>query len=243
MKSGGIFCFIRGKMSRLTVSQIFNAVAATVNQEANGPAATSTEHSLWLAFLNRGVREWAETNDWEILKKTFNPGVTGISWATVSLPGDYKKLAESPRVYSDGDTEGGVAFPEVLEEERGIYNYTDKYIYETGDPSTGFSMIFHPGTLSSGASVLITYFSIPTSLASPAQQPLVLDSEYLIDRTIAYIFEARSDPRYQAQETKSRERLLQMVEDSNLTKYNSYSNPNYVSTSPLRKMGFRMGRD
>jgi len=219
------------------------AVAATVNQEATAPSATSTEHALWLEFINRGVREWAESMDWEVLKKTFLPGVTGMSWATVSLPADYKKLAESPRVHTYTDSEGGTAFPEVLEEERGLYNSTDKYVYEVGNISDGYSLIFHPGTLSSGASVSILYYATPTSLTSPANQPLVPDSEYLIDRTIAYIFEARSDPRFQGQETKARERLLQMIEDANMTKFNSYSNPNYVSTAPLRKMGFRVGRD
>lgn len=230
-------------MSRLTVNQIMQAVAATVNQEATAPSATSSENALWLAFLNRGVREWAESQDWDVLRKTFNPGVTGVSWATVSLPADYKKLAASPRIHVAGDVEAGEEIPEILLEERGLYNSTDKYLYQVGDTSTGFSLVFHPGTLSSGASLEIPYYSVPTSLASPNDLPVVLDSEYLIDRTIAYIFEARSDPRFQGQESKARERLLQMIEDTNMSKYNSYSNPNYIQTAPLRKRNFRMGRD
>ena len=230
-------------MSRLTVNQIFTAVSATVNQEASAPANGSAENTLWLAFLNRGVREWAEAQDWDVLRKTFIPGVTGVSWATVSLPSDYKKLAASPRIHLSGDSEGGEEIPEILFEERGLYNSTDKYLYQLGDTSVGFSLVFHPGTLSSGASLEIPYYSVPTSLASPNDLPVVLDSEYLIDRTIAYIFEARSDPRFQGQESKARERLLQMIEDTNMSKYNSYSNPNYVQNAPMRKMGFRMGRD
>lgn len=230
-------------MSRLTVAQIFATVASTVNQEAASPAATSSEHSLWLSFLNRGIREWAEANDWESLKRVFRPGVTGMSFATVSLPADYKKLADSPKLYTEGGEASGVSYPEVLEEEQDIYISTDKYITETGNASDGFALVFHPGTLSSGASIAITYFSIPTSLASPAQQPIVPDSEFLIDRTIAYIFEARSDPRYQIQESKARQKLLMMTEDANLSKYNSYSNPNYVGNGPLKKFGFRIGRN
>ena len=230
-------------MSRLTVNQIMQAVAATVNQEATAPSATSSENALWLAFLNRGVREWSEAQDWDVLRKTFLPGVTGMSWATVSLPTDFKKLAASPRIHLNGESEGGTEIPEILQEERGLYNSTDKYLYQVGNTSDGFSLIFHPGTLSSGASIEIPYYSVPTSLASPNDVPVTLDSEYLIDRTIAYIFEARSDPRFQGQESKARERLLQMIEDTNMTKYNSYSNPNYVQNAPMRKMGFRMGRD
>lgn len=219
------------------------AVAATVNQEATAPAASSTENALWLAFLNRGVREWSEAQDWDVLRKTFVPGVTGMSCATVSLPQDFKKLAASPVIHLDGAAEGGEEIPEILYEERGLYNPTDKYVYQVGNTSDGFSLVFHPGTLSSGASLEIPYYSVPTSLASPNDVPITLDSEYLIDRTIAYIFEARSDPRFQGQESKARERLLQMIEDTNMSKYNSYSNPNYVQTAPMRKMGFRMGRD
>lgn len=229
-------------MSRLTVSQIFTAVSSTVNQEATSPSATSTEHALWLAFLNRGVREWSEANDWEVLRKTFYPGVTGISCATVSLPADYKKLAGSPKLSSYGESDG-IEYPEVLDEQEGLYLSTDKYITETGNTADGYALVFHPGTLSSGASIAIPYYSIPTSLASPANQPIVPDSEYLIDRTIAYIFEARSDPRFQGQEAKARQRLLMMIEDANLSKYSSYSNPNYVGNGPLKRMGFRMGRD
>lgn len=230
-------------MSRLTVNQIMQAVAATVNQESSAPATGGAEHSLWLEFINRGVREWSEAQDWEALKKTFQPGVTGVSCATVSLPADFKKLAESPSLNLSGDDEGGTLYPEILREERYLYNETDNYVYQAGNAMDGYSLIWHPGTLASGASINIVYYSIPTSLASPSDVAAVPDSEYLIDRTIAYIFEARSDPRFQGQETKARERLLSMIEDANLSKYNSYSNPNYVQTAPLRKMGFRVGRD
>ncbi len=230
-------------MSRLTVSQIMQAVAATVNQESVGPSATSAEHSLWLEFINRGIREWSEATDWEVLKKIYRPSVTGTSFATVSLPADYKKLSGSPKLYTTGGDVDGEAYPEILDEESDIYISTDKYITETGDASTGYALVFHPGTLCSGASLAIPYYSVPTSLASPNNQPLVQDSEFLIDRTIAYIFEARSDPRFQGQEAKARQRLLMMIEDANLAKYSSYSNPNYVGNGPLKKFGFRIGRN
>lgn len=229
-------------MSRLTVNQIFTEIASTVNQEATAPASTSSEYSLWLSFLNRGIREWAEANDWESLKKTFYPNVTGISCATVALPDDYKKLANSPQLFLDNSNDV-TSFPEILEEEAGIYLDTDKYITETGNVSDGFALVFHPGTLSSGASIAIQYYSIPTSLASPSQYPMVPDSEFLIDRTISYIFEGRSDPRYQINEAKARNKLLLMVEDANLSKYNSYSNPNYIGNGPLKRSGFRIGRN
>ena len=231
-------------MARLTVNQIMQSIAATVNQESSAPSAGGSEYLLWLEYINRGGQEWGNAHDWEALRKSFFPTVSGVSQATVSLPLDYKKLASSPRLHNGqyGDVEGE-DFPDIQEETRGLYSKNDRYVYEVGDMSNGISLIFHPGTLSSGASLEIPYYSTPTSLASPAEIPLIPDSQYLIDRTTAFIFEARSDPRFQQAETKAREKLLQMVESQNDQKYSSYGTPQYVMTGPMKRMGFRLGRD
>lgn len=217
-------------------------VAATVNQEADAPTTGSSEYNLWLEYLNRGVQEWSETNDWDALKKTFYPSITGTAQATVTLPLDYKKVAASPRFHTETSIEGGEEFPVILKEERGRYVSTDKYVVEGGNISSGYFMTFHPGTLSSGASIEIQYFSMPTALASATDVPIVTDSQFLVDRTVAYIFEARSDPRFQQEETKARDRLLAMVENADLAKFSAYGNSNPVPTV-LRKAGFRVGRD
>ena len=218
-------------------------IAATVNQESSAPTAGGAEYNLWLGFINRSYFEWAEANDWEELRRSYYPVVTGFSQATVSLPPDYKKIASAPRLFVVGNTTEGEEFPDIPEETRGLYQTTDKYVYETGNLQDGHSLIFHPASLSSGASIMVDYYSTPTSLASPAEIPKTSDSQFLVDRTISYILEARSDPRFQQQEAKAREKLLQMVEAANLAKYSSYGNPQYVQTAPLKKMGFRIGRD
>lgn len=227
-------------MARMTVQQIMRQIASTVNQEAIPPTEGSAEWSLWLDYINRAYQEWAESNDWEGLRRRFYPGVTGVSLASVSLPDDYRKLASAPKVW--GDTETGVDFPEVLPEQDGLYRISDKYVNVVGNQVDGYTMVFHPGTLASGASVQIDYFSTPTSLASNVEYPITQDPQYLVDRTIAYIFEARSDPRFQIEENKARERLMTMIENMNTAKYNSYANPNQLVT-PERKVGFRLGRD
>ncbi len=227
---------------RFSVDQIFTKIASTVNQEAQSPSATSSEYTLWLSYLNRAVQEWSEVNDWEVMRKNFFPPITGLSQATVALPADFKKLAGPVRVQRNSDTEGGTLFPDVLPERKDMYSSTDKYVYIMGDISSGFNMIFHPATLASGASVEMSYFAMPTSLASPTNIPVVNDSQFLVDRVIAYIFEARSDSRFQEMEGKARERLMGMIESINLSKYNSYDNPAPVITT-LRKQGYRIGRD
>ena len=204
---------------RLTLTQIMQQIGSTVNQEATAPTAGGAEYNLWLNYINRGIQEWSEANDWEALRKYYRPGVTGISQASVALPLDYKKLAAPVKLHKSGEVEGGTSYADILEEQQGLYKSTDEYVYETGDSSSGFNLVFHPGTLSSGASVEIQYYAMPTSLASPAEVPMVSDSQFLVDRTIAFIFEARSDVRYQTMESKARDRLLTMVENSNLSKY------------------------
>ncbi|MCK9371231.1 hypothetical protein M0R04_15065 [Candidatus Dojkabacteria bacterium] len=228
-------------MSKLSVNELMVEIASLVNQEAVAPTAGSAEWNLWLSYLNRGVFEWSNASDWEVLRKRFYPVVTGTTQASVSMPADFRKIAAAPRIY-DGSIETGVEFPELLPEQEGLFASTDKYFQTTGDLSSGFSLVFHPGTLASGASLVIQYFSIPTSLASNAQYPLVTDSQFLVDRTIAYIFESRADARFQTSEVKARERLMAMVENANMSKYSSFANQNRTMDD-TKKSGFRIGRD
>src|SRR3990172_6036061 len=230
-------------MARLTVEEIMQSIAATVNQESDAPDSGGAEFNLWLKFINRSYFEWAESNDWEELREHFYPAVTGTSQATLTLPLNFRKMAAAPRLYVVSGLAEGEEFPDIPEEEKGLYTTTDKYVYQLGNFQDGHSLIFHPATLSSGASIQIQYYSTPTSLASPSEVPKTSYSHFLIDSTISYILEARSDPRFQQQEAKAREKLMQMVEAANLAKYNSYGNPQYVQAAPLRKMGFRIGRD
>ena len=228
-------------MARLTLTQIMTQVAATVNQEATAPSAGGSEYLLWLEYLNRAYFEWSQAMDWEVLRKIYVPAVTGISQATLPLPADFRKLAAPIKLY-DGDTSIGTDFKEIMWEEEAIYSPNDKYVKTLGNMADGFSLLFNPATLASGASIVIQYYAMPTSLASPAVIPSTPDSQFLIDRTIAYIFESRSDSRFQLEENKARERLLTMIESENDRKFNSYAGSANVTT-PERRAGFRIGRD
>lgn len=230
-------------MARLTVEQIMESIAATVNQEAVAPSGGSSEHSLWLKFINRSYFEWAEANDWEELRKQFLTTTAELSGATIPMPQDFRKIASSPRLHTANGLAEGEEYPDIPQEKRGLYSEHDKYVYMLGSQSEGYNLIFHPGSLGSGASLEVWYYANVTSLASPSQVPLAANPDFLIDRTIAYVLEARSDPRFQEQEVKAREKLLQMAEQSSLMKFNSYGTPQYVETAPLAKRGFRVGRD
>lgn len=229
-------------MGRLTVTQLMQQIAATVNQDAEAPQAGGTEWTLWLAFINRAMQEWSESTEWEDLRQIYYPSITGTGNYSIPLPQDFKRLAGYPRMF-DGTATGSSTFPVILPEEIDRYDKTtDKFSWVFGNAGDGFSLQWNPATLASGASVQIPYFSTPTSLASPNDIPKLSDSQFLVDRTIAYVFEARSDPRFQEQEQKAREKLLQMVDYNSLNKYNSFGGNSYV-TNTATKSGFRFGRD
>jgi hypothetical protein len=224
---------------RKTVADVLKQIAGTVNQEATAPTVGSDEYNLWLEYLNRAQDEWAQAYDWEASRKHFWPGVTGVSQASISLPEQFNKLAAPVLLYGNG-SDKPTQYSYVLDEDENMYSSTDTYVKITGDNAAGKTLVFNPRTLSSGASLYIQYFANPSTLSSLTQYMAMDDPQYAIDRTIAYIFESRSDPRFQIEETKSRERLLNMIENANDAKFNSYAAQSYVPNT-LRRNGFRIG--
>lgn len=229
-------------MARQSVSDIFSHIGSTVNQDPTVPTDGSADWSLWMSFLNRAQIEWAESYDWEELRKVFYPSVSGFTNATIALPQDFRKVSAPILNYSVGIQDGQPWMEQAADRLQYMNNSSDRFFIITGDPFNGHYMQWYPATLASGASVSIPYYSMPTSLASSTQIPVMPDSEFLAQRVIAYVLESRSDPRYQDEENKARERLLQMVENATLMKFNSYVNPIRILTPENRK-SFRLGRN
>lgn len=228
-------------MARKSVTDVMKMIASTVNQEATAPATDSDEYNLWLQYLNRSQEEWAEAYDWESQRKHYWPGVTGISLASITLPLQFDKLAAPIKLFGP-DKATPYLYSYVIDEDDNLYEPTDRFVEITGDISTGKTLVFNPGTLASGASLYIQYFATPSTLSSASQYMPMEDSQYAVDRTIAFIFESRSDARFQIEETKARERLLSMVENANDAKFSSYAATSYVP-STLSRARFRVGRD
>jgi hypothetical protein len=235
-------------MAYFTVGQIMENIAATVNQDPTQPTDGSADWTLWLFFINRAQQEWVNSFDWEVLKKPYfaelSPA-TNYSLASIGLPGDFRKLAGPVTNLSTG-VDGGTGWPEVLPEDVLLYNQDEKWFYVQGDPTNGFSLQWNYGDYFalgvSGATISIPYYSMPTSLVSSNQYPVIPDSEFLTQRTIAYVLESRSDPRYQDEEAKAREKLLTMIENAGVAKYNSYVSPQPVRTTEWRR-NFRFGKN
>lgn len=227
----------------ITVDEIQSRIASLVDQSVDTPTAGGSEWNLRLKYINRAIDEWGAAFDWEALRKEHWMNVTGVSQASLSLPGDFHKMAGFPLLY--GTVSGGEEWNEIKPDERKLYDDADEYFYILGDRANGHTMIWNVGTLASGASLLISYYAYPTSVASPADTILVSDPEFITNRVIAYIFESRSDGRFQQTEVKARENLLQMIENEQTARYSSYSmsDNKYVQTSDRLFHSFRIGRD
>lgn len=224
-----------------TVDSLQSKIAALVDQSTDVP--TGNEYTLRLSYINRAINEWEHSFDWEATKKYHWINVTGVSTASLSLPGDFKKLAGFP-LYHSGGVSGGEEWEEIKPEEEKLYVNTDKYCYILGNRGTGHTLVWNPGTLASGASLRICYYSYVTALASPAETTIVPDSEFVINRTISYILESRSDARFQETEAKARENLLQMIDNEQTAKFTSLAGgeSNYVQTSNRLYHSFRIGK-
>ena len=221
-----------------TLSTIQTKIAVLVDQTTTAPTAGNAEWELRRTFINRAIEEWGQAYNWDAMRRISYLSVSG--GASIALPGDFRKTAGFPVLYTDGAVTTGEQWPEIQPNEASGKSSTEKFYYILGNRGEGFTMIWNPGTLTSGASLLLQYYSFPTSLSTTTSVAPVYDPEYLVDRTVAYIFEMRNDGRFQEVEAKARERLLLMIDNEN-EKSRAYRNR--VETPEKLYYNFRIGRD
>lgn len=224
-----------------TLNSLISDISSVVDQTTTVPTQGGAEWNLRKSWINRSIEEYGHAYDWEALRKVAWISVTGVSQGSLTMPLDFRKMARMPLYFSSGVT-GGEEWSEIIPDEIGAHDSTEKFFYILGDRGAGRTMIWNPATIASGASLMITYFAFPTSLTSPADTVLLENPEFLINRTIAYIFEARSDSRFQGFEARARENLLSMIDNQNDTSRAFGENDN-VKTREEKYWGFRIGRD
>src|SRR5258708_14061352 len=84
-------------------------ISSTVNQDPTQPQDGGADFLLWLQFINRAQIEWAESFDWEVLKKIYYPNPQGgitTSLCSIGLPQDFRKITGPVVNYSTGVTPG-----------------------------------------------------------------------------------------------------------------------------------------
>ena len=195
----------------VTLDDLQSRVAAVSDQDEATSNISSADYSLRRMYFNMAQREWAESYDWRSLYREYNARIsTSTGNASVALPANFRKAAGFPRITFDGATTE--EFQEIRPAERFNTNTPLRYVYFLGDQSANYTMVVNAGTLASGASVFIPYTTSLVSLVSPADIAMCPNPEYLVQRTLAYIWESRSDARFPQAKAESDKILQRMLE-------------------------------
>lgn len=223
-----------------TLNDVISKIASVVNQETS-VTDTSDEYSLWKSYVNQAQQEWADVYEWQQLLGEYNaitttPG-TNANAATIALPLNFKKLAGFPKITADGTTTN--EYMEINPLTKSQYLATEQYCYVLYSRPTTY-LIVNPGTIVSGASIFLAYWKSLTSLASPNDVIECPNSEYLIKRSIALIWESREDARFPQVKAEA-EKILQRALMFDSAKGVGYDNK--IQMIEESKYDFRLGRD
>lgn len=214
-----------------TLLSILNNVAAFIDQDTT--LATGMELTVRINLVNQALTEWSETYQWKQLRiSPYSPSF-GLSSVSMALPNNFRKIMSIP---IDNSITSSNNYTQILPQDRFIKNINDKYCYITGNDAIGYALNINPA-LSSGVSLVFDYQSIPSSMATLQDISVCPSSEFLIKRTIAYIFQSRSDSRFPGVKSESDDMLANLIEDEaspSVGQKNSI--PDY-----LKNQGFRIG--
>ena len=220
------------------VTDLQSRIASMVDQSDASPTAGGDTWDLRLKYLNRAQNKWAEAYDWSPLYKEVNTRTSqATSNTSIAMPSDFRKLAGYPKAATSGTDES--SYSQIDPMTKGQYSASDKYCYELGNPSDGYTIVLHPGSLISGASIFYNYYANAGTLASPANVSMCPDPEYLVSEAVAQLWEAREDPRYPEMKSEADRRLGQMIENENV-KGKGYDNK--ASMPEDTKYSFRWGK-
>ncbi len=196
----------------VSLDNIQARVAAVADQNENTSDIDTADYSLRREYINMSQREWSETYDWQALYKENNSLIsTNTANASVALPGDFRKLAAEPLITYDGATSSN--FPEIRAQEIRTYDPTVNYVYILGNQADNYTMVVNTDAImASGASIHLPYYASPASLVSPANIAMCPNPEYLVQRTLAYIWEGQADVRFQQARAEADKILEKMLE-------------------------------
>lgn len=227
-------------MTRFSVNEIQSRIAAVIDQDESTTNISTADYSLRLKYINMAEKEWAEASDWDVLYTQYNTLTSTSSGnLSIAMPENFRKLASYPKITTDGATT--YLFPNVDPVDDTRYGTSDKRFWLMGNPADNYVIrIFGVDALASGASINVPYFKSVGSLASPADISLIPNADFLVQRTIGRIWEAREDPRFPKAEAKA-DLILQ-----NLLEFEDVKEPvsdDRISTVEESRFGFRIGEN
>lgn len=194
---------------RQTLEQILQAIGGYVDQEVATP--TSSDLTSRKNYVNRALIEWADAYDWDTLNQTYSFNVSYASTVSLSLPTNFKKPMSALYLY---DGTPPTEYEIVAKDERFELTGSDYYCYLDGDPSSGFLMIVPKG-LASGASVVMDIQVYPSSYATLADYSQIPNTDFLVQRAISLVLEARGDSRFPIARAEADRILANMIEVQN----------------------------
>lgn len=198
-----------------TLEQILQDIGGYVDQDASTP--TGTDLTTRVNYVNRGLREWADTFDWDVLTKRFDITISYASQASIAMPSNFMKPMSAIEVWHDGTN--SYAQPDeyiIVSKAEALKRLsTDKVAYLTGNDADGFSIVI-PRGFALGASLAINYKAFPSSLATLSDTTSIPNPDFLVRKGISYVLESRSDPRFPVVKSDADRTLAQMVENENV---------------------------
>lgn len=223
-----------------TVDTIQQQIASELDQSDSAPTAGGTDWTIRLNTINRALRDYAQSYDWDALKVIENGNIsTSTGNASYAMPSGFRKIDSYARIMSDGKTT--YDHPIVDPSENLLYSDTDRYVNILGNESDGYTMYIHSGTLSSGASVQFTYWRWPATLSTTTDVAMIPDASYLVQRSLYYLYKGREDGRFPEAKVEADRILARMVENENVRGWGEKGRRVQVGQHPYRN--WRIGRD
>jgi len=225
---------------RLTCDEIQSRVAAVVDLDENTSNLDTEDESLRRKYMEMGQKQWAESYDWRQLYTEYNMLIsTSTGNASIVMPNDFRKLAGFVKISGTGLADD--KFSDTRPTEQNQYNENDKRVTVMGSPYGGYVLRVYGASLTSGASVQVPYYRSPVSLATSSSIPDVPNPDYLVQRTIAYVWEARGDERFPLAKSEAETMLANMIEYEST--YGRGADWDHVKTVEQTRNNFRIGRD
>ena len=227
-------------MARISTDEVQSRIAALVDQNESTSAISSTDYSLRLKYINMALSEWQESYDWQTLYAEYNMLIsTSTGNASVVLPTDFRKLAGPVAITWDGATTDN--FVDTKPQNSSSFASSMKRVSVYGNPQDAYTLVVNGVTLVSGASVMVPYFMSAQSLVSPANIAEIPNPEYLVKRSVAYLWESREDQRFPQMKQEADKILASMIEYENI--YGYHANNDRIKTVEETSYKFRPGRD
>jgi hypothetical protein len=189
-----------------TLQEILQGVGAYIDQDTTLP--TGTELNVRTSFANRALRDWADAYDWKALRKpgTFTVSLSGTSAA---LPVDFFRLS-SPIYDLSQPVSKDREYIEIDSTKRFKRQSADKVVWTGGNSLSG-NYLGSFGFVN-GFTPSYDYQSLPTSMATLSDVCVCPNPNFIIQKTIAYTLEARSDSRFPAAKEDANLELRKLIE-------------------------------